>query len=274
MAPALAKLGVGVGLLGICLVYTFQRPDRKIAAVSEGAAFLIFATPALAVASYLGASLALPLQDALFDGIDRALGFDFPAHYSFVHAHPLAARVLDACYNTSILQVALVLITLAMTGQEERLHAFNLLFVMTAFAVIVVANIMPTLGTYAFYGVAQADPPKFLFDPGSGWQHLPHLTALREGSMREVPFDDLHGLIAFPSFHTALAIVCTWALMRTRFVFWPLALVNVTLIVATPTLGSHYLSDALAGWLIAAASIALVSGFERARACVSVPVAA
>jgi hypothetical protein len=254
LTPALFKFAVGGALLTITAVYTWVRVDQKLAVMAEAGAFLIFCPLVLAITSYLGAMANLPLWDSAFAAADKQLGFDFTAHLSFVAAHPEVATVLDYCYNSSVYQVGLTAALLALCGHSQRLQTFLLLFALSASAVIIVATLMPTMGTYAFYDVPDALLPAFRYQR-SGWDQVEHLTALRDGSMRAVPVGDLHGIISFPSFHTALAILTCWALWPLQRLRAAVILVNAILIMGTPTLGSHYVCDVLGGAAIAAAAI-------------------
>lgn len=260
---ALSKcLAIGSAPLAIAWFYTVKRPDIVIASLLESAAFLVLFTNALATASYLGTSLAWPLRDEYFDALDKAMGFDFLAHLAYVADNLGFAALLDYTYMSSMLQVVFSVLALAMTRSFERLHAYLVLFALTAGATILIATLLPTIGAYAFYNVPDALLPAFR-DPRSGWDQVPHILALRNGSMREIPLADLHGLVSFPSFHTALAIITVWANLRTRYVNVAILLLNLPLIIATPTLGSHYLCDILGGSLVAFTALAFVSGFER-----------
>jgi PAP2 superfamily len=257
LAPALFKLAVGAALLAVAAVYTWVRADQKLAALAEAGAFLILCPLALAISSYLGAMGNRPLWDGFFAAADRQVGFDFLAHLGFVAANPAVATVLDYCYGSSIHQVGLTAVLLALCGHTQRLQTFLLLFAVTAATVIALATIMPTMGTYAYYNVPDTLLPAFRYQR-SGWDQVAHLTALRDGSMRAIPLHDLHGIISFPSFHTALAVLTCWALFPLRLLRAPVLLVNAILIIGTPTLGSHYVSDVFGGTAITIAAIWLV----------------
>ena len=263
---ALVKsLAAGVGLLILLYVYTYRRPNAVLAALLESAAFLVLFTHALAISSYLATALGRPLYDSAFDGFDKALGFDFINHLAYVGAHPALALVLEATYATSMLQVGAVVLLLAFTQQIDRLRAFIVLFAATVTVTIIVAAILPTIGTYAFYDVPDALLPPFR-DPRTGWDQVGHVLALRDGTMRTIPLHDLKGLVSFPSFHTSLAMIIVWAMLRTRYATAGFLALNLPLILATPTNGSHYLCDILGGAIIAFAAIGVISGYERRSA--------
>jgi membrane-associated phospholipid phosphatase len=90
----------------------------------------------------------------------------------------------------------------------------------------------------------------------AGIWHLVHFEALRSGAMRAIDPNAIEGLITFPSFHTALAVVTAWASWRTRYIAVPALSLNLTVIASTVPVGGHYFVDVLAGACIAGASIA------------------
>ncbi len=258
----LKTLAIGAVPLALSWFYTSKRPEPMLAALLESAAFLVLFTLALAISSYIGTSLGLPLQDGLFDRLDKAMGFDFLDHLAFVAARPDFAALLDYAYMSSMMQVVVVVLALAFVGEIARLRAYMALFALTATATIFIATLCPTIGTYAFYDVADAMLPAFR-DPRAGWDQVKHILALRDGSMREIPLNDIRGLVSFPSFHTALAVVTTWAVLRVRYLNVAVAALNFPLLLATPTNGSHYLCDIIVGAGVAFAALRLVSGYER-----------
>jgi hypothetical protein len=82
------------------------------------------------------------------------------------------------------------------------------------------------------------------------------MEALRAGTMRSIALNQLEGLISFPSFHTAAALIFIWTLHAVRYVGWAGIPLNLALIVATPTVGAHYFIDVVGGIVVAFAAIA------------------
>jgi membrane-associated phospholipid phosphatase len=73
----------------------------------------------------------------------------------------------------------------------------------------------------------------------------------------------MDGLISFPSFHTANAILIVWTLWPIhllRFVLLPL---NLLLIASTPLCGAHYVIDIVGGAAVAFAAILVTSRLAR-----------
>jgi membrane-associated phospholipid phosphatase len=100
---------------------------------------------------------------------------------------------------------------------------------------------------------------------------------LRAGTFRSIPLDNLEGLITFPSFHTAGAIMFIWALRKVPYVRWPAIALNAALIAATPIDGAHYFIDLVGGAVVAFAAIAMsywICRFVPVEETMTVPVPA
>jgi membrane-associated phospholipid phosphatase len=74
--------------------------------------------------------------------------------------------------------------------------------------------------------------------------------------------DQLPGLTTFPSFHTAMGIICTWCSRGSIGLFPLMLIINGLMIASTPILGSHYLADVIGGALLAIAAIYLLRSIE------------
>ena len=77
--------------------------------------------------------------------------------------------------------------------------------------------------------------------------------------MTSIQLNNLEGLITFPSFHTAIAILFAWAVWRTPYVWFAGLVTNVLMILSTPLSGSHYVIDLAGGAVVATVAIALAS---------------
>jgi hypothetical protein len=87
------------------------------------------------------------------------------------------------------------------------------------------------------------------------WPFLDAFNALRDGSLTNIDVSSVQGVVSFPSFHTMLGILITYALRDTRPLFIPVAAINAVMIVSTLPVGGHYLADVIAGAAISAAAI-------------------
>jgi membrane-associated phospholipid phosphatase len=113
---------------------------------------------------------------------------------------------------------------------------------------------VPAIGTYDILGIV---PDPLRLKPGGYLDGLRDLPLVRDGSLRELDMRKLGGIITFPSFHAAAAVLYLWALWS---VWWmrPVALIACgTMLVATPIGGGHFFVDVFAG--IAVAVLAIVA---------------
>lgn len=92
---------------------------------------------------------------------------------------------------------------------------------------------------------------------------LPVYDGLRDGTLTILDWSHIDGLVTFPSFHTTAAILLAWSMRNVPIARWVFLVLNILMIVATPTHGGHYLIDVLAGAVLAVASIAYVNWQQR-----------
>lgn len=240
--------GIATAILGfgaIAGLYRTLRPSPRLSQGAESAAqlscLLLFAgllTHGLAV---FGADV--PYRDAVLQGADRGLGFDWVPLNGFVDSHPSVGLVLQLAYESIGWQIAGVVIALAAARRRERLQGFVLATGLTLAATCAIFPFVPALGYHQSLGLGR-----------SLWGVA--LEALRAGTLSEIHLDAIQGIVAFPSFHTAAAILLAWAWWGIRWLRWPALALDATMIAATPFLGSHYLVDLLAGTLVAGVAIA------------------
>lgn len=237
------------------VVYSRYRPDDTIRAMCEALLFLFLISPPLALIDYPLQALNFPLYDAPFAAIDRAMGFDWMAHFMWVSQNPFAAKCLAAAYHSCMLQMAAIVIALSFARRFDHLREFVLLFVLTAFVVTAIATVLPAEGAYAFY-----KPPANIHldnDPLAGIYHLADVRSLRDGTFKSLSMEHVAGLVTLPSFHVIFAILLAWSTRGLRYVFIPSIVLNTVVSVSALAIGGHYLIDIIAGAMIAFASILL-----------------
>jgi membrane-associated phospholipid phosphatase len=114
---------------------------------------------------------------------------------------------------------------------------------------------VPAAGAYAHYG-----PTRELFDgfsSNAGMWHYKTLIMLRTQAP-PLDFMKVEGLVTFPSYHTVLAIIVSYAFRGFRFIALPAAVLNSIVVISTLPEGGHYLVDVIAGAVIGLAGIVLV----------------
>src|SRR6185312_2809386 len=89
-----------------------------------------------------------------------------------------------------------------------------------------------------------------------------HYLQMRAHALPAIPLDDIRGIIAFPSYHAACAVILTYFLRGIPLLFPAAALFNLAMLLATPVIGGHYIVDVLAGVVVAAGTITALELIE------------
>lgn len=240
------------------LAYTYyssfwqKKPDVRVTFILGSTGQLLLIPVLMAPLTYVVAAANLPLQDAALNAFDRALGLDWTAYFNFFYDHYVLLYGAVIAYSMIAWPVFGVPIALGWTGRYRRLQEFTLAFGIALAVTTVVSALVPAIGTYDLLNV---HPDPKVFTPGSYLQFLKVYPHLRDGTLRTLAFSNLAGIITFPSFHAASAVLYVWAFWPVRRIGMAALIVNIAMLLATPIGGGHYFVDVFAGVAIAAASI-------------------
>lgn len=257
---AATPLAVCLGLGIIIWFYRSIRPDQRIATSLSSVTQLIAFTGFGAPLSYLTASSAGPLWDPTLHGWDRALGLDWLAYLKFVNAHPWLGLCLTLAYQSLLPQMIIISTALGLCGHIRMCRTFVAAVVLSGLVSIATSGFMPAMAMFVHLGLQPQDYPNL--KPAADFVHVLHINALRDGSMRLISLDGAQGIITFPSYHAALALIFAAASWPLKWWRWPALLLNAMVIAATPVDGGHYFVDIAAGVLIAAASLMAAQKFQ------------
>jgi hypothetical protein len=228
-------------------VYGYTGRSKRLSDMGYFGALFIFSGMVTIVLSYLAARRAIPFYDAQLSALDSAMGFDWRRWHAFVHVHPVFDTVLGIAYASLLPQVPLTVFLLAHFGRTDRNRELFWTILVAALVTAAMFHAFPALGPFAYFGI----------DFGRAI-HLKDLLQLRSGAPALYSIPELQGIIAFPSFHTVLALIFMHAHRGLRATFVPFVLLNGVMLVSTPSHGGHYLIDMIGGAAVALASIALV----------------
>jgi hypothetical protein len=252
--PPVALIGV---LLALAYFYRRRGEASFVLCLSALSQIVAFAT-CYVLAMYTLATLGWPLVDARLAAFDAGCGIHVPHLCQWAENHPSLAVVLRIAYDSLLYQTAAVIALLGLRGDRRRLETFIVSFMLAALIALAIFVAMPARGPFAEYGlIPAADQARF----------IEHFHSLRNGSRTVISYRGAEGLITFPSFHVAWALVIVWALRGSRRVFPLVAVLNVLLIVSTMTTGWHYFADVLGGAAVAIVAIlgamALITKLEN-----------
>ncbi|RXH16576.1 phosphatase PAP2 family protein [Bradyrhizobium guangzhouense] len=230
-----------------------ERPAFTMLAFAQMGCFVIFAAPL----SYIGLGAGMPLQDTRFAELDRLLGLDWPAYFHFAMARPELLVYAKLFYAMILVPAFGVPVVLGLTGQYIRLQQFVMASTLALCVVIVVSSLLPAIGTYFQYGLP-SDTELFKAN-GYGGQAR-DIPMLRDGTLRTLDLGKLGGILTFPSFHAATALLSIWSLWSIWWLRPAMLMLNAGMLVATPLVGGHYFVDVIAGLSVAALTIQASKG--------------
>jgi len=215
--------------------------------------FLMVALPCLVgVAGRVG--MRFPLRDDLLARVDAGMGVDVRGILAWADHHWLGA-VIDRSYPYLFPMLLAALLVPALTGRVRAAREFltgNLL----AFAIgMPLFALFPAVGPWYGYHFAP--------NPGQAVCERSMMLLRTPGPYSLQPF----GVVCFPSFHVIWALLCVCALWSIRPLRIPAVLLATLVILSTLTTAWHYFADVAAGFLVAAAAIALSRALSRWFEC-------
>ena len=233
-------------LMTISMVYGLTGRSRALSEMAYYAALWVVAALIGAILTYIFATLDLPLLDEEFTNADLAMGFHWLSFYAFVQEHRLIASILTIAYFSGLPQIFFSIIYLSHIGRGDRNDELWWSSTIALVLTSLLSGLFPAGGTLFHYAIGLEYAV-----------HLPHFLALRDGSMTAFTFDEMKGIVTFPSFHTTTALLLVYAYRQLRIFRWILVL-NLLMLVSTPINGGHYLVDMIGGGAVTLLSIYLM----------------
>jgi hypothetical protein len=248
-APALASCVAAL----LAWFYRTVRRDARIASLTRSTAELIAFTTSAGILSYLMVTLNRPLLDEHLVAVDRATGLDWLAMHRWLDGHPVLNTVLGVFYISMTIQIVVLLLVLNFRGQTGRSHELVWLFALTGLTCVLFSGPWPTGGAFYHFEVKPTQAYVKVF------------TGLRDGTFDAIDLWQLQGVVQFPSFHTAVAILYAYASRGIPFLFPLMVAIDLTVIAATPAIGGHHFVDVWGGAAVAFGAIALVRRYRLAE---------
>jgi hypothetical protein len=262
-------------LVGGGLFYDRVRRDEKLSAMLMGTAFLVAFSAAFSLLNYLLLTIAGPRVDGVLAAIDRSMGFDWVTVMTIMARHPIANLVLRLCYMSVLPQIALLIIALAWSARCENVFRLCVSVAAGAFATVFFWTLFPSFGAFSVYDLPPSVANHLSLALDSRYAHdLVHLLATGPGFISPT---SAKGLVGFPSFHGALAMLVAWYARPLKYLRWPAVALNAVVLIATPIQGGHHLIDLGGGLIVAAIAILVASraaAWARATTTAGVPYSA
>ena len=223
----------------------------RVAVLIEAASILSIAGALAVTGTVFLAAVSGPFVDRALDAADAAIGFDFMALLDFYRAHPGMTATSRWVYASFALQAILVPFVVALFD-PRRFWVLVGAWVFCLAVSVVLFPFLPAAGPYVLHGVRGDVFPDFkqLFP----WQTGPAIEALRNGEMRDIGLA-ARGYISIPSFHAVGGVLFAWAAWPSKWLRWPMAVLNAAMVASAIVTGAHYLVDLIAGAALAWATI-------------------
>ena len=234
-------------LATIALGYSISgRSPRIVALATCLLLWSVFAVSS-AVLAYFAALRAGPLYDNTFAAADAALGFDWPAWSGFVDGSGAFRLMLALAYGSFMPQLVLTAVYFCYRAMDDRNYELLAGSIVGLLITVAVFSFLPALGPC---------PAPEAYD-----HYLPVLVGLRTGEFASVDVSSIKGIVCFPSYHAAIAVLCTYAHRQSRL-FLPVGGLNAVMLLSIPSEGGHYLIDVVAGVSVAVVSIGAIRGLQ------------
>lgn len=268
IAPLLAMVACITGLIGMHVIYTRWRSLPVVAATTAGLAALSWAGLAAGVSALAALRTGAPLFDAELARADAALHVDTQAVVFWIASIPHLGTLLDVAYVSTVPLIFAAAVTLAVQRREARMWELCFCFAGASSSSALFSAVMPAIGPFNASGTPKSISN--LLPNGAGTFFVPTFEAFRNGWVDRVDVGHLEGVVSFPSFHAAMALMIAHA-FRGRHIVAGLAWIWSALIIASAVpIGGHYFVDLLAGSMVWAVFALVASQGARAY-CSALP---
>jgi membrane-associated phospholipid phosphatase len=201
---------------------------------------VVFSSIAAAL-SYQVAAHGDMLWDPVFRAGDLALGFNSAAFFGFLEARPLLAALNEAMYDSLIPQLVTALLALAWWGKSYEMRVLMFASIASGLGAVMLSAALPAAGN--LYS-PEAYPN---LGSSAAWLHRGDVAGLRDGTLRTLDLGSMHGIVTFPSYHAALAVIYMAAFRSLPVLRWVGGGWALLTLASTPAGGGHYLVDVIAG---------------------------
>jgi len=250
-----------LGFMTGAFFYDRVRRDPCVSSLLFGLGFLFATAASLNVINYFGLTIAGPRIDDLLAASDRAMGISWPAMMAFAAEHPRFNLVLLIVYQLSVWQVTLLIVLLGWKDREGTIERLCLALITAGLISVGVWILYPSFGAITVYGLPASIADRLPLSLNLDYARA--LLQLKAHGPGLISPTTVKGLVGFPSFHTAQAIITAWYARKLGMLFYPFLVFDVLVVVSTPIQGGHHIVDVIGGIAVAAITICLASAISR-----------
>jgi membrane-associated phospholipid phosphatase len=250
-----------LGFMAGAFFYDRVRKDPCVSSLLFGLGFITATATSLNIINYFGLSIMGLRIDDLLAAMDRAMGVSWPALMAFAADHPRMNMVLLFAYELSVWQVTALLILLGWKDRVGTIEQLCFALIIGGLLTVGIWILYPSFGAITVYGLPKPIADKLLIS--LNLEYANSLLQLQAHGPGFISPATVKGLVGFPSFHTAQAIIAAWYARKLGVLFYPFLVFNILVIVSTPIQGGHHVVDVIGGFAVAVFAIWLSTAVAR-----------
>lgn len=186
--------------------------------------------------------------DLILTQWDSFFGYHWPDIMALAAEYPNFTTAMKWAYMSTMLQFALLIAVLGLSGRKRDLHIMITSVTITATLTICFWGIFPTTGTTTIYEIP-AELWNKIGPPVDRSYALDLISIVRDGPSIITP-TEIRGLIAFPSYHAVLAFTAMYAARNLKYAAPVFFFINLLILPSIFVHGGHHFVDLPAGFLM------------------------
>jgi hypothetical protein len=251
------------GTVGIAWAMRWCRMGQPADALEAGSLVMSAAMAVGSLSVVLG-TIAPPYRDAALAGADGWLfPLSWPTMARWLGGHPALVTMMSRVYATLLWQPFALVALLAAIGERASMWRFVRAWMLALIACVAVFALVPAATAQVHYGFAPGSIPGLTVD--AAWRPFGILERVRSGDLRMLSAHNMAGMVDFPSFHAAGAVMIGWGARQAGRLGWPLIALAALMFPTIPLIGSHYFVDMFAGVLVALMAIRATRPVQASR---------
>lgn len=253
-----ARLGAALGVSALGVAYRAWNRSEGIALALIATGLFIGFTNTIVPLNYLFFPLSSPLIDTHLFRIDALFGYHWPDLVHWLADRPRISLALALVYNSSAFQLFGLIVFLGFTQRHVTLYRYLWTGILTGGFTIAFWCMAPSFGPSAYFDLSHDIQQKASLVVTTAYgQEL--LKLAKDGSpvMQAAEFV---GVVAFPSYHTVMAVLVVW-FCRNTVLFLPSLALNSLMVPAILAHGGHHMVDLAGGVVVFGLGLCLVNLF-------------
>lgn len=230
-------------------IYRYIRQEKAIFMLGESIAQLLIASFVILSLAALGARIPIPLADQALYDLDQFIGFDWHNYAALLAIKDSwTYGVFKFCYQSYGAQLSILLPMIFFYQHSDYGQRAVMMFLVAGIGAAILSTLMPAEGVYTYLHL---DPNALEQTPPSApLVHHKSFHDMRDATSNIIYYPAI-AMGTFPSMHAILAIMLIYISVPLTRLRWCVIPFNIMMIIATPYHGGHYLTDVIAGIILA-----------------------